>query len=657
MLGKSYTNTSISALKDEQQVRQRPAVIFGTNDAKGCAHAIFEIIANAIDEAREGYGDTIEVDVKLDGTIRVRDYGRGVPMDWNEKEKEYNWKLVFCTLYASGKYDSSSYSTSMGLNGLGATATQYASEFMKVTSYRDGKKYVMNFKKGKPVGQLQVFDNPTGETGTEIIFRPDKEVFTEIILPVEHYVDVLRRQAMLHRNIKFILRYEGKNEIAIHYPGGMQEFVSIICEKPILSKSMYFAGEAEGSDLEDSPVYKVRMEAAINFSREISFIEVYHNGMHLQDGGSSLEGFEAAITKVIEDVAKQSGKLKANDKIIYKDIQEILVFIGSTSCPGHLTFFKNQTKTAINNPFIKRAYADFIYQNLSRWFVENKELGEKIVDEVLANKEARENAEAVKKKVIKKLSSSIDRFGSRPEKFVECASKSPFERELYIVEGDSAKGSCKLARDSRFQAIMPIRGKIMNCLKEDLTTILNSEVIVDLIRVIGCGIEAKSKYIKDLPEFDLSKLNWGKIIICTDADLDGMQIRCLVLAMIYRLMPTLLKAGKVFIVETPLFEIVAKGKSYFAYSEQEKNKIINELKMKGFKDSQISVQRSKGLGENDPEMMAISTMNPSTRRLIPVEYPEDDNQVAQLFEVLLGNDLESRKYLIEEYFDIDVEID
>lgn len=657
MLSKSYTNTSISALKDEQQVRQRPAVIFGTNDAKGCAHAIFEIIANAIDEAREGYGDTIEVDVKLDGTIRVRDYGRGVPMDWNEKEKEYNWKLVFCTLYASGKYDSSSYSTSMGLNGLGATATQYASEFMKVTSYRDGKKYVMNFKKGKPVGQLQVFDNPTGETGTEIIFRPDKEVFTEIILPVEHYVDILRRQAMLHKNIRFILRYEGKNEIVIHYPGGMQEFVSIICEKPILSKSMYFTGEAEGSDLEDSPIYKVKMEAAINFSREVSFIEVYHNGMHLQDGGSSLEGFEAAITKVIEDVAKQSGKLKANDKIIYKDIQEILVFIGSTSCPGHLTFFKNQTKTAINNPFIKRAYADFIYQNLSRWFVENKELGEKIVDEVLANKEARENAEAVKKKVIKKLSSSIDRFGSRPEKFVECASKSPFERELYIVEGDSAKGSCKLARDSRFQAIMPIRGKIMNCLKEDLTTILNSEVIVDLIRVIGCGIEAKSKYIKDLPEFDLSKLNWGKIIICTDADLDGMQIRCLVLAMIYRLMPTLLKAGKVFIVETPLFEIVAKGRSYFAYSEQEKNKIINELKMQGLRDSQISVQRSKGLGENNPEMMAISTMNPSTRRLIPVEYPEDDNQVAQLFEVLLGNDLESRKYLIEEYFDIDVEID
>lgn len=662
-MSKKYTNTSISALRDEQQVRKRPAVIFGTNDLKGCTHSIFEIIANAIDEAREGYGDTIEIDVKADGTVRVRDYGRGVPMDWNEKEKEYNWKLVFCTLYASGKYDDSSYTTSMGLNGLGATATQYASEFMKVTSYRDGKKYVMNFEKGKPVGQLQVYENTEGQTGTEIIFKPDKEVFTEIIVPIEVYVDLLRRQAMLHKNLKFILRYEGRNEIVLCYPEGITGFIESMCEKPLLPKSIHFKGEMEGQDFEDGPIYKTEMEIALNFSRSMSYIEMYHNGIYLPDGGSSMEALEAAITRVIDEVAKQSGKLKASDRILYKDIEEILIAVGSTTSPGHLTFFKNQTKTAINNPFIKKAFYEFVYQNLSRWFAENKDLGEKIIAEVLANKEARENAEAVKRNVIRKLSSSIDKYGGRPEKFVECASKNPEERELYIVEGDSAKGSCKLARDSRFQAIMPIRGKIMNCLKEDLTKILNSEVIIDLIRVIGCGIEAKSKYIKDLPQFDLSKLNWGKIIICTDADLDGMQIRCLILAMIYRLMPTLLKAGKVFIVETPLYEIEVKGKgegkgrSYFAYSDQEKDKILNELKMQGIKESQILVQRSKGLGENDPEMMAISTMNPSTRRLIPVEYPENDEEVRNLFEALLGNDLEARRYLIEQYFDMEVDID
>lgn len=660
-LAKDYSNKSLKALKREQQVRERPNVIFGTKDADGCAHSIFEIIANSIDEARENTCDTIEVWHNVDGTVRVRDNGRGVPMDWNEEENKYNWELVFCTLYASGKYDSDNYGESLGLNGLGATATQYASEFMNVVSIRDDngyKKYTMNFKKGRPIGELKV-EEATGEhTGTDITFKPDREVFTDINIPVHFYMDRLRRAAMLLPKVKFILHYEGTKEITLYYPDGIKGFIDEACSSQMLKAPIYFTGEAFGEDDEanDEP-YKLGMDIAITFAREQSLIELYHNNSYLEEGGVTLDALRYSVAKVIEDAAKKSGKIGRTDKILFKDIEEILVAVGATNCPGHRTEFVNQTKKAIKNPFIKKAFNDFIFHNFSRWMAENRVESDRIIAEAVANKEARERAEEVKKNVLRRLSSSIDKFSERPSKFVECASKNPLERELYIVEGDSAKGSVKLARDGKFQAIMPIRGKIMNCLKEDLTRILNSDIIVDLLKVIGCGIEAESKHVKDLPKFDVSKLNWGKIIICTDADIDGMQIRCLLITMIYRLIPTLIKMGKVYIAETPLFEITAKGNTHFAYNEPEKVKILNELYSSGIKDSQIRIQRSKGLGENDPEMMHVSTMNPLTRRLVPVEYPENDKDLPMLFEALLGSDIVSRKYLIEEYFNIEVDID
>lgn len=661
MAKSDYNNNSISSLKNEEQVRQRPAVIFGTNDVNGCAHAIFEIIANAIDEAREGYGNLIELEVTTDNVVIVRDNGRGVPMDWNENEGKFNWELVFCQMYASGKYDSSNYSASLGLNGLGATSTQYASEFMTVTSIRDGKKYVMNFEKGIPVGKLEITPDKSGLTGTEIKFKPDRQVFTDIDVTANFYVDKIRRQAMLHPSVTFVIKYKEYNEITLHYEDGISGFINEICNKQLINNAISFTGSAHGCDDEAAQeFYDLDMALSMSFTRdEVYFVEMYHNGSYLKDWNESVtdEALRSAVAKVVEELAKEQSKISKSERINFKDIEEILVAVGYTSCPGSMTYFKNQTKTAIGNPFIKEAYYKFVYSSFKKWAAENKQQMDRIIAEVLINKEARESAEAVKKKVIKKITSSIDTLGGLPAKFVECASKNPMEREIYIVEGDSACGSCKQARDSKFQAIMPVRGKILNCLKEDLTRIFNSEIITDLIKIYGCGVEVKSKYIKDLPKFDISKLNWNKIIFCTDADLDGMQIRCLLITMIYRLMPSLLKHNKVFIAETPLFEIIAKGKTYFAYDESERVSIINNLHSLGIKDSAIKINRSKGLGENDADMMSISTMKPETRRLIPVQYVEGDEQLADLMNALLGDDIESRRYLINEYFDMEVDID
>ena len=659
---KGYGQRSITSLKDEQQIRQKPAPTFGTNDEHGAAHGAYEIIANSIDEAREGFGDQIRICISADGSIEVSDDGRGVPMDWNEDEQKFNWELVFRTLYASGKYEASNYGESLGLNGLGATAMQYASEYMNVYSTRDGKTSIMHFKKGVPVGDLEVVTAIREGTGTTIKFKPDPEVFINIknnIMPPEHYINLLRRQAMLHSGLEFVLDHaELAKPVSLVYRGGIAEFIKAVCQRPMLKNTVMFTGEAEGTDdAEKNPdKYKVKMRLALNFSRETALLELYHNGSHLYEGGHTMDGLKTAIVKGFEDHAKEVGKLNKSEKILFRDIECVLVAVGDTNAPGSRTFFKNQTKGAINNPFIKSAYTEFIYYNLRNWLKNDKQ-SESVLAEVLTNKLAREEADKVSKKVVQKLSKSIG-FGDMPKKFVSCKSKIVYEKELFIVEGDSAAGSCTLARNHKFQAIMPVRGKIINCLKEDLTRILVNEIIIDLLRVMGCGIEVESKTIEGLPKFDINKLAWGKLIICTDADLDGMQIRCLILTMLYRLVPSVIKAGKVYIAETPLFELTYKKDTYFAYNQPEKEKIMTQLYNLGAKDSQIEVQRSKGLGENDPKMMSVSTMAPLTRRLIPVDYPENDGDVASYFHALLGDDIETRRILINEYFSItSVDID
>lgn len=660
MAGK-YGDNSIKSLKNEDQVRLRPGVIFGTNDEAGAANGVWEIVANAVDEAREGFGKQIRVNVWNDGTVEVSDDGRGVPMDWNESEGKYNWELVFCTLYASGKYDSAAYGQALGLNGLGATAMQYASEFFDVDSVYDGKSHIMHFKKGRPVGKMEVIPSTRepGKTGTTIKFKPDPEVFIGIrngCMSPEYYMDKLRRQAMLQDGLEFVLWHEalGKS-VSIVYPNGILGFVDSICQKPMMKKTAYFTGSDEGTDDPsiDPTTYKVNMRIAFNFSREVQDLELYHNGSLMFEGGVTLTSVQRGFLGAFDYKLHELGKLGRSDHIIFKDIEQILVCVADTNAPGNRTFFKNQTKGAINNPFIKEAFEKFVMTQLSNWMRVDKNTAEAVLDEVLANKKAREESEKLSKKVIAEMSRSMSGAGNKPKKFSDCRSKNPLERELWIVEGDSAKGACVQARDASFQAIMPIRGKILNCLKEDFTRIFKSEIIIDLLRIMGCGIEAKVKNADNLPKFDINKLNYGKIIIATDADTDGMQIRCLVITMIYRLCPSLLKQGRVFIALTPLFEITCAKQTYFAYDEDEKDQILEKLHNLGYTDSKIKIQRSKGLGENDPDMMWTSTMCPESRRLVPVILDEtNDPDCAQVFNALLGDDIEMRRMLVQEYFSL-----
>ena len=647
----NYGNDSISQLKGADRVRKRPGVIFGSDGLDGCEHAVFEILSNAIDEAREGYGDLITLTYYRDRSIEVSDFGRGCPLDWNPNEKRYNWELVFCELYAGGKYnnlDGGDYEYSLGLNGLGSCATQYASSYMDVTVWRDGNKYSLHFKKGKPVGkkgqELTVEPADRRKTGTTIRWLPDLEVFTDIDIPEEYFDDVLHRQAVVNAGITFRLRIErdkGFDTKDYLYENGIMDYVAELAGENPLTAPTFISAERKGRDREDKPEYKVKLSAAFCFSKTVSALEYYHNSSWLENGGAPDKAAKLAFTSAIDSYIKQLGKYQKNESAVkFQDIQDCLILV--TNCFSTQTSYENQTKKAINNRFIQTAMTEFFKSNLEVYFIENKPEADRIAEQVLINKRSRETAERARQGMKKKLSGSISITNPVP-KFVDCRSRDVDRREIYIVEGDSALGACKQSRDAEFQGIMPVRGKILNCLKADYVRIFKSDVITDLIKVLGCGVEVKDKHTKDVSSFDLNNLRWNKVIICTDADVDGFQIRTLILTMLYRLTPTLIREGYVYIAESPLYEIESKGKTYFAYSDREKAEIIDSLK-----GAKATINRSKGLGENEPEMMWMTTMNPETRRLIKV-IPEDAERMAEVFDLLLGDNLEGRKNHISEF--------
>ena len=644
MAKNAYSNESISALKGPDRVRLKPAAILGSDGLEGCEHTFIEILANSIDEAREGYGKVIEITRFRDRSIQIRDYGRGCPVDYNEKEKRYNWELVYCELYAGGKYNNNAgenYEYSLGTNGLGSCATQYSSEYMDVTVYKDGFKYELHFEKGYNKGGLKKEPCEYKQSGTLQRWKPDLEVFTDINIPLDFFTTILKKQAVVNAGLKFKFYDEESNRhYEFLYENGITDYVRELSEGKELTSIQYCESAAKGRDRADKPEYKLKMQLAFCFNNEINLIEYYHNSSYLENGGSPDKAVRSAFVSEIDKYIKAQGKYNKDEtKITFADIQDSLILV--TNSFSTMTSYENQTKKAINNKFIQEAMTDFIKQRLEIYFIENKTEADKIMEQVLVNKRSRESAEKQRINIKKKLQGNVDMI-NRVKKFVDCRTKDPLKRELYIVEGDSALGSVKLGRDSEFQAIMPLRGKILNCLKADYGKIFDSDVIVDLVRVLGCGIEVKSKH-KDLALFDLSSLKWAKIIICTDADFDGFQIRTLVLAMIYRLMPSLIHAGKVYIAETPLYEITCKGKTYFAYDDKEKTKILDRLGTQ----SRITIQRSKGLGENEPDMMWETTMNPESRRLIKV-MPEDAENTAYYFEMLLGDALDERKKHIRE---------
>ncbi len=642
----AYGNESITTLKGADRVRKRPAVIFGSDGLDGCEHAVFEILSNAIDEAREGYGDLVIVTRYEDHSIEVEDFGRGCPVDWNEKEQRYNWELVFCEMYAGGKYNNSAgdnYEYSLGLNGLGTCATQYASRYFDARVYRDGFKYTLHFERGNIVGEMKKEPADRKKTGSCFRWLPDLEVFTDINIPVEYYLDTLKRQAVVNAGVTFRFRNQtgGKFETTeFRYEHGILDYITELTEGNAFTMPQFWETERRGRDREDKPEYKVKITAALCFSRSMSLLEYYHNSSWLEHGGAPDKAARNAFVYAIDAYLKQTGKYVKNEsKITFQDVADCLVLV--TNCFSTQTSYENQTKKSINNRFIQEAMAEFFRSRLQVYFIENKAEADRIADQVLINKRSRETAERARVTVKKKLSGTLD-ISNRVQKFVDCRSRDAEKRELYIVEGDSAMGSVKLSRDAEFQGIMPVRGKILNCLKADYGRIFKSEIITDLLRVMGCGVEVKDKHVKDLASFDLSALRWNKIIICTDADVDGYQIRTLILTMLYRLVPTLIREGYVYIAESPLFEINSRDKTWFAYTEQEKAEILKSL------DGQkYTVARSKGLGENEPEMMWMTTMNPETRRLIKV-MPEDAEKTALYFDLLLGDNLSGRKDYIAE---------
>ena len=640
-----YDNSSISMLKGEERVRKRPAVIFGSDDLEGCKHAVFEILSNAIDEAREGHGDTVIVTRYEDLSVEVEDFGRGCPVDWNEKEQRFNWELVFCEMYAGGKYgeNGENYEYSLGLNGLGSCATQYASRFFDATVRRDGYKYTLHFEKGRNIGGLKKEPADRKKTGSVFRWQPDDEVFTDINIPVEYYRDVLKRQAVVNPGIHFKFRNQVGKTFETEeycYENGIRQYLEELVGDDAFTMPTYWETERRGRDAENRPEMKLKITASFCFSKKHSHVEYYHNSSWLEYGGSPDKAVRSAFVSAFDKYLKDNNKYTKNEaKITYQDILDSLVII--TNCFSTIGCFENQTKKSVNSKFTQEAMTAFLREQLTVWFLENKQEADRACEQILVNKRARESAEKTKSNVKKKLSGTVD-IANRVQKFVDCRSRDTALRELYIVEGDSALGSVKMSRDAEFQGIMPIRGKILNCLKADYNRIFASPIITDLMKVLGCGVEITGKKAKELSSFDMENLRWNKVIICTDADEDGFHIRTLVLTMLYRLCPTLIREGYVYIAESPLFEITCKDKTWFAYNEPEKAKI-----MKGLEGKKVTIQRSKGLGENDPEMMWMTTMNPETRRLIKV-MPEDIERTAWYFDVLLGDELAQRKDFIAE---------
>ncbi len=642
----TYGNESITSLKGADRVRKRPAVIFGSDGIEGCQHSVFEILSNSIDEAREGYGNEIIITKYADNSIEIEDFGRGIPVDYNKNEERYNWELVFCELYAGGKYNNAqaeSYEFSLGLNGLGLCSTQYSSEYMDVDIRRDGTRFTLHFEKGENIGGLHREQYMGKKTGTKIHWKPDLEVFTDINISDEYYIDIIKRQAVVNAGIKFIFRTEkdGKFDVQeFKYENGIVDHVKELVGENAISQIQSWQTERMVSDRDDKPEYKTKINIALAFSNKVSVSEYYHNSSWLEYGGAPEKAVKNAFVYSIDSYLKQNGKYNKNEsKINFEDVKDCLVIVISSF--SSVTSYENQTKKAITNKGIQEAMTEYLRHQLEVYFIENKLDADKISTQVLINKRSRESAEKTRLNIQRTLSGNMDMTG-RVAKFVDCRSKNKEERELFIVEGDSALGACKQARNPDFQAIIPIRGKILNCLKADYDKIFKSEIITDLLKVLGCGVEVKSKANKELSSFDLNLLRWNKIIFCTDADVDGFQIRTLLLTMIYRLTPTLIEEGKVFIAESPLYEITSKEKVYFAYTEAEKEQFIKQIGKNKF-----TVQRSKGLGENEPDMMSLTTMNPSTRRLIKI-MPDDAKKTSEMFDILLGDNLSGRKdYIVE----------
>jgi DNA gyrase subunit B len=623
---KAYTAKRIQVLKGLEAVRKRPAMYIGDTGLRGLHHLVYEVVDNAIDEAMAGFCDEIEVVVGKD-SVRVIDNGRGIPVDMHKTEGKPALEVVMTSLHAGGKFDKSSYKVSGGLHGVGVSCVNALSAWLKVEVHRDGKVYFQEYQRGVPVAEMaEIGLCDPEETGTTVTFAPDEEIFPDINYSFETLKSRLRELAFLNRGTKIVLkdeRPEREREKTFHYEGGIVEYVrwlnesrTVICSRPV-----YFTGEKDG----------VQVEIAMDYNDGYSEnLFTFANGINTTEGGSHLSGFRAGLTRTINSYAQKGNLLKKDIKALTgDDVREGLTAVVAVKIPEPQ--FEGQTKTKLGNTEVKGLVEQLVNSALSEFLEEHPSDARKIVQKCVGAAQSREAARRARDLTRRK--SALDST-NLPGKLADCASRNPDECEIYLVEGDSAGGSAKQGRDRQFQAILPLKGKILNVEKARLDKMLANEEIKTIIAALGTGIGAGI--------FDLSKLRYGKVIIMTDADVDGSHIRTLILTLFFRHFREIIENGHVFIAEPPLYRVKKGKQEVYAYSDIEKDRLVDEMGEKG-----VYVQRYKGLGEMNPDQLWQTTMDPETRTITRVNL-NDAADADYVFKILMGDDVEPRRKFIEE---------
>lgn len=635
-----YDGSKIHVLEGLEAVRKRPAMYIGSTSERGLHHLVYEVIDNSIDEALAGYCTDIKVNIHNDNSITVCDNGRGIPVDMMAKEKKPAVEVIMTVLHAGGKFGDGGYKVSGGLHGVGVTCVNALSEHLEVEVHRDGKSYGIEFAKGKTTKKLYEIGEAEG-TGTKVHFKPDATIFTETVYSYETLRHRIRELAFLNKGITITLtdeRENGKTE-TFHFAGGIVEFVNHVDENKDLinEKVIYLEGAKDGI------IVELAMQYCDTYNENVF---TYVNNINTEEGGTHLSGFKKALTRTINNYARKANLLKENeDALSGDDVREGLTAVLSLKIPNPQ--FESQTKIKLGNSEVMPIVDSLVGDALTEFFEENPSVAKKVVEKGIVA--ARARAAARKAKELIRRKSALE-SGSLPGKLADCQSKDVNETEIYLVEGDSAGGSAKQGRDRKFQAILPLRGKILNVEKARIDKMLNSEEIRNMITAFGCGIvdaseaeEASGNKKKNkVGSFDISKLRYGKIIIMTDADVDGAHIRTLLLTFFYRHMEPLIKEGHVYIAQPPLFLVKKGQKHYYAYSDQELSDVLD---MVGRENNPV-VQRYKGLGEMDPEQLWETTMDPTKRTVLQVHL-EDAVEADRIFSILMGDKVEPRREFIE----------
>lgn len=640
----NYNNESIRKLTDLEAVRTRVSVYAGSADREGAFTTVKEIVSNSIDEFKEGYGDKIEILYNEDGSITVRDSGRGIPMDWNESEQEYNYKLLLFTLNAGGKYDSSNYGYSIGLNGIGSGLSTMSSEYAKIQSIRDGNIYSITAKKGIPQGELSIKQNKDNlPSGTVVTWKPDTDVFDDIDFPDSWFLEYIKRQAIVNKGLRIVFSNKNDEVIEEYYENGIKDYIHELANNKNFTSGEYFeTDDILGKDRADRDEYKSKFEVAYVFNNDNPAMESYHNSSYLSEGGSPHDAIKSAFVYTIDRLIKKLNKYNKNEKkISFTDIEESLVVITNTYSTE--TQYKNQTKLAISNKFIKDKLNELLRNNLQVFFVENPLDAEKVADQVLANKRAREKAEKTRIDVRKQLSKKNNSITNKVEGYYPPKSKNKEERILAICEGRSALSSMLDGRDINTYGIYPIRGKTLNVYKASNSKIAKDELITDLYSILGCGMELEGKRGTKSNNFDINNLQFDKITIFADADEDGVgSILPLLLVMFERLSPELLKEGKIYYGQTPKYEVKTLNEEYYAFNDKEFEEIKKEIG-----NQKYEVNFVKGLGELNQQGISMC-MRPEAENLLQITAEKDES--FDILKVFMGKRVDKRREIILDSF-------